>query len=290
MSKRIRPTIFLFVLVLLASSYTSCDLINPEEQIPAFIRVDSFSLATNASTQGNPVHQFTDAWVYNDEKLVGVYELPAVVPVLAEGDANIRIRGGIKLNGQVGSRIPNLFTKDFQAVVELFPDSQVHINPTLTYNNWVNFDWLEDFDGSGVSVTQTSTSQGVVERVSGSEAFDGRSLKLTLNADELFFECKKVGDAIPLPGGGTPVIMEFTYRCNNSFVVGLFSNDQTGTIQTSIMVINPSENWNHIYVNLTDVVSGNASYTGHLPFFGFIKDENVSGQSFVYLDNIRLLH
>ncbi|MBP9150854.1 MAG: hypothetical protein KBF73_01085 [Flavobacteriales bacterium] len=290
MSKRIRPTIFLFVLVVLASSYTSCELINPEEQIPSFLRIDSFLLSTNASTEGNPASQFTDAWVYNDEKLVGIYELPAIVPILKAGEANIRIRGGIKLNGQVGSRIPNLFTKDFQATLELFPDSQLHVNPTLQFNSWVNFDWLEDFDDSGVSISQTTTSEGDLDRIGGAEAYDDQSLKLSLSADELLFECKKVGDPIVLPGGGTPVLIEFTYRCNNAFVFGLFSNDLTGTVQNPVIVLNPSEEWNHVYINLTSAASSNPNYTGHLPFFGFIKDEDVAGESFVYLDNIRLLH
>jgi hypothetical protein len=290
MSKRLQPTIFLFVLVVLASSYTSCDLINPEEQIPSFLRIDSFSLSTNGTTEGNPASQFTDAWVYNDEKLVGVYELPAIVPILQAGAANIRIRGGIKLNGQVGSRIPNLYTKDYQAVIELFPDSQVHVNPTLKFNNWVHFDWVEDFDAFGISLTKTDASEGDLIRVDGAEANDNQSLKLSLNADQLLFECKKVGDPIVLPGEGVPVMIEFTYRCNNTFVFGLFSNDQTGTIQQSIIVLNPSEEWNHIYINLTSAASSNPNYTGHFPFFGFIKDDDVAGESFVYLDNIRLLH
>jgi len=290
MSKHLRPTIFLFVLVLLASSYTSCELINPEEQIPSFLRIDSFSLSTTVLTEGHPVHQFTDAWVYDNERLLGIYELPAIVPILRSGDANIRIRGGIKLNGQVGSRIPNLFTKDFQATLELFSDSQLHVNPVLPFKTDVSFKWLEDFDGSGISLSQTSASEGVLERKSGTEAFDGQSLKLSINAGELLFECKKVGDPIVLPGGGTPVMIEFTYRCNNEFVFGLFSNIPGGTIQKSIIVLKPSADWNHIYVNLTDVVSSNPNFTGHLPFFGFIKDEDIAGESFVYLDNIRLLH
>ncbi len=289
MSKRIRPTIFLFVLVVLASSYTSCELINPEEQIPSFLRIDSFLLSTNASTEGNPASQFTDAWVYNDEKLVGIYELPAIVPILKAGEANIRIRGGIKLNGQVGSRIPNLFTKDYQATLELFPDSQLHVNPTLQFNSWVNFDWLEDFDGSGVSLSQTTISEGDLIRVDGAEAYDGQSLKLSLNADQFLFECKKVGE-IPIPGGGTPVIMEFTYRCNTALYVGLYSRDQTGIKQNRIIILNPTETWNHIYINLTEVVSSDPNFIGHQPYFGFLTNEEISGESFVYLDNIRLLH
>jgi len=291
MEKRLQPTIFLFILVFLTSSYTSCELINPEEQIPAFIRVDSISLSTNASTEGKPVQNFTDAWVYDNEKLVGIYELPAIVPILREGDANIRIRGGIKLNGQVGTRIPYFFSKDFSQTVELFPDSQVHINPTLTFLEGVTFDWLENFDNpTTISLVKTPQSQADVRLITDTESYDGKSLKLALEADQIIFECKLAGAGVDIPGGGTPSILEFTYRCNNSFVVGLFSTDPGGTIQTPIIVLNPTEDWNHIYVNLTDAVSANPNFSAQNPFFGFLRDEGVEGEAFVILDNIRMMY
>lgn len=291
MRKRFRPTIFLFALVLLASSYTSCELINPEEQIPSFIRIDSISLSTNESTEGKPAHNFTDAWVYDNEQLVGVYELPAVVPVLRQGDANIRIRAGIKLNGQIGSRIPYLFSKDFVQTIELFPDSQLHVNPTVTFNSNVNFDWIESFDNSSTTtLAKTAVSQAEVERITGSESYDGESLKLALDADQVIFECKMSGDGVDIPGSGNPAILEFTYRCNNTFAVGLFSKDPGGTLQTRIIQLYPSEDWNHIYINLTDVVSSNTHFTAQNPFFGFIRDEGIEGEAFVILDNIRMMH
>jgi len=290
MRKRLRPTLFLSVLVLLASSYTSCELINPEEQIPSFLRIDSISFAT-ASSEGKPIENFTDAWVYDNEQLVGVYELPAVVPVLRGGDANIRIRAGIKLNGQVGTRVPYIFSVDYLKTIELFPDSQLHINPTLFFKEGVTFDWLENFDNSSTTtLSKTSQSQAEVERITGVESYDGGSLKLALDADQLIFECKMTGDGVDIPGGGTPSFLEFTYKCNNSFVVGLFSEDPGGTRQNSIIILNPSEDWNHIYINLTDVVSANPNYTAQNPFFGFIRDENVEGEAFVILDNIRMMH
>ena len=291
MRKRLRPTIFLSVLVLLASSYTSCELINPDEQIPSFIRIDSITLSTNPASEGNPVNNFTDAWVYDNEQLLGIYELPAVVPILRDGDANIRIRAGIKLNGQVGTRIPYLFSSDYLETIELFPDSQLHINPTVTFKSGVNFSWLESFDNSATTtLSKTSQSQAEVERIAGEESYDGSSLKLSLDADQFIFECKMTGNGIDIPGGGSPSILEFTYRCNNSFVVGLFSQDAGGTRQNAVISLKPSEDWNHIYVNLTDVVSANPNYTAQNPFFGFIRDENVEGEAFVIIDNIRMMH
>lgn len=291
MGKRLRPTIFLLVLVLLGSSYTSCELINPEEQIPSFIRIDSISLSSNPATEGKPAHNFTDAWVYENEQLLGIYELPAVVPVLKEGDANIRIRAGVKLNGQVATRIPYLFSEDYVKNIELFPDSIHHVNPTIGFKNGVTFAWLENFDDNATSsIAKTGLSQAEVEQVTGAESYDGKSLKLALDTDELIFECSMSGDGVYLPSAGTPCILEFTYRSNNGFAVGLFSKDAGGTIQSRIIQLYPSEEWNHIYINLTDATSASPNYISHNPFFGFVRDENIEGEAFVILDNIRLMY
>jgi hypothetical protein len=288
MRSRLKPTILLLFLVLLGSSYTSCDLINPEEQIPSFLKIDSISLST-ISGQGPDDHNMVDAWVFENEQLIGIYELPTVVPILKNGDSDIRIRGGIKLNGQVASRIPYLFTEDFQASIELFPDSQISINPTLSFHDWVTYKWLEDFEGVGLSLAATSISDSDPIRINGSDAYEGKSLKLALDENQTFFECK-TGQVYDLPGSGAPVFLEFTYRNNHPFRVGLFSRDQTGTFQVVVMVLNASEDWNRIYVNLTDIISSNSGFIDHQPFFGFIRDENHEGEAYVILDNVRMLH
>ena len=288
MRSRLKSAIFFVFSVLLASSYSSCDLINPDEQIPSFLRIDSISMATG-NGEGNPDHNIVDAWVYENEKLLGIFELPAVIPILVDGEANIRIRGGIKLNGQVGTRIPYLFTEDYLGTISLFPDSVVNINPTLNYQNWVTFDWLEDFDNVGLSLITSDVSDADIERINGIEAFDGKTLKLALAEDEIIFECKS-GVTYELPGSGTPVLLEFTYRSNHSCVVGLFSRDQGGTFQVPIIVLSASEDWNRIYVNLTDVISSNSDFINHQPFFGFVRDEDHVGEAYFYIDNIRMLH
>lgn len=288
MRSSLRSAIFFLALALLGSSYTSCDLINPEEQIPSYLKIDSISLSVT-SGQGTNDHNIVDAWVFENEQLIGIFELPAVVPILKNGESDIRIRGGIKLNGQVATRIPYLYTEDFQQTIELFSDSQVVVNPTIDFHGWVTFKWLEDFEGVGLSLASTAVSDSEPVRVDEDEAYQGKSLKLALNENQTIFECK-TGLAYDLPGGGVPIILEFTYRSNHSCVVGLFSRDQGGTFQVPIIVLNPSEEWNHIYVNLTDIISSNSAFIDHQPFFGFIRDENHEGEAFVILDNIRMLH
>ena len=143
MRKLLQPAVSILIIVLIGSAFSACELINPDEQTPSFLKIDSISLATTAS-EGPADHNIVDAWVFNNEQLVGIFELPAIVPILSEGEANIRIRGGIKLNGQVGTRIPYLYTQDYTGTLELFPDSQVRLNPTISFHDDINFPWIED--------------------------------------------------------------------------------------------------------------------------------------------------
>ncbi len=285
---RLKSTFQLLILVLICASYNACDLINPEEKIPAFIRIDSISLAT-VSGEGPADANIVDAWVFENEQLVGVYELPATVPILKDGETPIRISAGIKMNGQVGSRIQYLFTEDFQSNIELFPDSEIHVNPTVTFKDGVTFKWLEDFENAGLSLEATSFSEREVIRIEGSEAYDGRSAGLFLDADEDRFECR-TGNAFDFSDGGSAIMLEITYKCNHPFFVGLFSRYAGGTLQTRILGLYPSEDWNRVYMNLTDVVSSSASFIDHRPYFGFIRDEGFEGEIEIYLDNIRLIH
>lgn len=266
----------------------SCELINPDEKIPSFIHIDSLSLSTTGA-QGSNDHHLLDAWVYENENLLGAYELPAEIPVLQEGSNSIRIRPGIKVSGQVGTRSINPFMTDFLGDVTLYPDSHVTINPTFSYRSWVTFDWIEGFDNAGISLATTAVSEGSISRINGPESFEGQTAFLHLETGEDRFECK-TDAGFELPGGGAPVMLEFTYKCNNSVVVGLFSRYPSGTFQTPILVLNPSDDWNRIYLSLTDIISSNTSFIDHEVFFGFLRDDGVEGEINVYLDNIKLIH
>ena len=70
-----------------------------ENLTPAYIKINDIEL-NNSSTD-----KITDAWVYIENQLQGVYELPAKFPVLETGVKEIRIKAGIKNNGISSSRI-----------------------------------------------------------------------------------------------------------------------------------------------------------------------------------------
>ena len=274
-------TLFLSLLVVLfALGSTSCDLINPEEQIPSFIQIDSISPVLDGDTQ--VVHEIVDAWVYDNEKLVGVYEMPATVPILRDGQANIRIRPGVKLNGLAASRWKYEFLEDFSEDVELFEDSVISLNPILGYRENAVIPWSEDFSSSSVDLTKSSISQG-------SLLFSNGVANLHLSAGEDLFECKSTVSP-DLPDAGASVILEFRYKCDHEFRISLISESSFSTVQTPIYLVSPSEDWNYLYINLSSTVSSLIGYNEHAPAFGFVRAAGSESDINVYLDNIRLIH
>lgn len=276
----------------LGMTLTTCELINPEEQIPSFIQIDSFSLSTSAN-QGYPAHKLTDAWVYANEALVGVYELPALVPILSEGPTDIRIEAGMRVSGLVGQRSSNPFMRDYLGSVHLVADSAVVINPTIVYEDSVIFRWKDDFDDNSTnpSIQLRSGSEGTTMLVSGAEAFVGRSLKLSLPEGSNFIECRSAS-SYNLRPKGKPVILEFSYRSNNRMVLSLYSLTGGGTAQTTVLSLNPSSEWNHVYISLTPTLSSSILIGAllHDIIFGFIRDEGVIGEAFFTIDNVKMMH
>jgi hypothetical protein len=278
--------------LVVTSAFSGCELINPDEQVPAFLRIEEYSITTS-STQGHAVHNLTDAWVFHNEQLVGVYEIPATIPLLSEGQTPLRIRAGMRVSGQVGQRSAHPFIQDLNVTLPFSPDSTTVLNPTLTYRSDAIFKWVEDFEDSGISVAPTSVNQGIISRVDETNgSFNGQSLKLVLPGDKLIAECA-TALAYTLPRAGAPVILEVSYRNNTQFTIGLISGSPGGIRQTTVMVLNPSpDEWKHVYVNLTPTVSSGllANAIAHQVFFGFIHDAADVDESYILLDNIKLIH
>ena len=88
-----------------------------------------------------------------------------------------------------------------------------------------------------------------------------------------------------LPTGGEPIYLELDYKCNQSFVVGVIGG---GSDEREALTINPSDDWNKIYIQLTNVVSRQPTYAtqGYQVFIRATKEVNSPK---IYLDNIKLI-
>ncbi|MFH1321947.1 MAG: hypothetical protein ABII90_15010 [Bacteroidota bacterium] len=288
--KNLKTVIIYISIALTVTGMNSCEIINPEEDIPSYIKIEKIDLATDSLTEGTSSHKIVDAWVYIDDKFLGAYELPVTFPVLAESDHELIVRAGIKVNGIAETRDKYPFFDFSTEDVTLTRDSIISVNPVVRYYNTTIFEWMEDFEGPGTTLETTANSDTTLHIVTAvtPDVLGNKSAVIYLDNTNNFFECTTSGQYI-LPKGN-PVFLELNYKCNITFIVGLFKNNSSQTVQLSpSLYINPSESWNKIYVNLTNQVKAQTDAINYEVYFAVTKNASVEYPE-VYLDNIKLVH
>ena len=103
-----KKVIYLVALLIISA----CQKEESPNAIPAYLKIDAITLDEN-NTSAN----ITDAWVYFDNNLQGIYPLPTIFPVLAEGKQNISIKAGIKNNGIAAIRVEYPFYDYFNSEI-----------------------------------------------------------------------------------------------------------------------------------------------------------------------------
>ncbi len=272
---------------------TSCQKNNLQPGIPAFIKVESLGLTTDYSIEGTNSHKITDVWVYVDDQSIGAFEMPATIPVLKNGEGVLKLQPGIKINGIATTRIPNPFYKPI--IINNFnfvSDSIIKVGGNTTYWESVTFVWQEDFEGVAISIDTTSKSETkmVLTPTGTDQTFEGaHSGKIVLDEDHNIYEGASF-EAYELPTDGTPVILEMDYKNTAMFTVGIFAQSSSQIIQDPLIYLNPKDDWNKIYINLTNKLWVTSDdIIDFKIFFGALLQDNET-EAVILIDNIKLIY
>ena len=289
----LRNLFFTLIFIFVMGFFYSCEIINPNENIPSYIHIDSISLTNvNHPEYGSTSHKITDAWVYVDDQLIGAFELPATFPVLFSGSHTVTIKAGIKVNGISGTRAIYPFYTPNISKINLNVGSVVTINPTLTYNSYTNFAWKEAFEDGGISLIKTINSDTIIMQTSDStKVFEGSfSGVVNLDANKPLFQCQ-TANSFGLPtGSDNPVFLEMNYKANQEFLIGLFATNSTETQKLEALYVNKSTNWNKIYINLKSAIElTTISNPKYQIFIEAEKSSDVTTTELLF-DNIKLVY
>jgi hypothetical protein len=265
-----------YIVILLIISSCQKEEINA---IPGYIRIDTINL-----DETNITSNITDAWVYVNDQLQGVYELPAEFPVLENEVQTLRIKAGIKSNGIASSRIAYPFYSSYFEEVMFNPDSTIIINPIINYLDSIDFPVLEDFEGSGLEIDIDSLSF----TINNANGIQGNYGKITLQ-DSMYISEITTFELENLPQVGAPVFLELDYKCNTQFLVGVYVNYPQSVIQKDLLWINPKEDWNKIYVNLTSTISEGINASSFKVFIGMTRDFELEKNE-LYFDNLKVVY
>ncbi len=278
---------FYSLLFILSITLFSCSKEDYEAQVPTYISISDITLTTDYAIQGSASENITDAWVFINDDLVGVYELPAKFPVLKEGNSTIKVYGGIKDNGIASSRARYLPYAPYVEQLNFVAGETISINPVVTYDSDATFSWLEDFENSSLSFLYTADSDTTINKQSTDVKEGNYSGHVYLENHMDFFEATSFG-LTGIPRDGTPVYLELDVKTNEPMLIGIYVDDN----QYPYWNLSTSSVWKKVYVNLTDVFVNTPAGTEMKVFFGIkeVTSPFLTDNPEIFIDNLKLVH
>lgn len=276
---------------LLIACITILSLLSCEKQkaiVPGFLIIDDIEVKT-VPGQGSNSDRVTDINVFINDQSVGIFELPAAIPIQQTGNVNIKIRCIVYKNGQSNEKLDYPFYTTFDLDTVIVPEAQMALTPKVQYQSTAVFDdpWSgEDFE-TGINFNYSGQSDTVFQRVTNPiDAFEGTSGLAYLTEEMDFFEAWSPTFS-NIPRNGTAVWLEMDYKSTHIFGISVFVNGTSVSSQQAIVFFNPRVTYGKVYVELGTVFSTLSGAVNYTLAFGFPKQKGETGQ--FYVDNVKLI-
>jgi hypothetical protein len=279
-------------MLVLCLMLSACEIINPDEEIPAYVRIQRPEFNPQLIT--NPAEQILDGWLTIDKSdLIGGFELPATVPVLNTGTGKIvSISAGVKSDGQSGVRIEYPFYTIHQDTLDLTPTSENEVRPVFQYLDNLEFPLNETFDllTNQMVVLSPYAGKNIEKVYTAADEFTKGGIKYgyvqaeTGKTDPIIWASQNT--AMKLPKGGSKVFLEVNYKSSLPIELAVSGTNYYSAQLTAF----PTPTWTKLYVDLLEEISLAPSTVTE--FRLQIKSANTSntGTDYVAIDNVRLVH
>lgn len=283
-----KPIVFFLTLCILFLQ--GCDIINPKEKEPAYLYIPSFTFQANLN-QGTSSEAITEVWVYANDKSLGVYDLPAKIPILDLGTSNIRIFAGIKNNGISNTRIRYPFYAPFDTTLNISAFQIDTLVPHFTYYNQLTIS--EKGFESGNFLIQTGSNNGTFSVTNqSSQVFEGNRSgwgHIDAGLSHLYF---KDDDNLTYQSGST-VFLEMNYSSNNTFSVGFITTTGGIAAKNMALIINPTSSgdglapvWKKIYIDFGYILQQNPTAQFNELYIEAIPSNSTTPVN-IFLDNLK---
>lgn len=290
-----KPTLFSLLLFV---TLAGCEKIDPQEETPSFIRVEQVHLSTNHQQEGSSSHDINDVWVYLNDDLIGPFELPAKIPILAAGQQEVAFRAGIFNNTLQEDRLMYPFLDFSRHQMNLVRDSIISLQPTFHYfpSSQINI-WHEDFeDANNYDLQATSESDTTLSVTQQADhVYEGTGSGIVhLTQDKPYFRAS-TNEAFT-PTKGQKFYVEMDYRSTDTIGVGILANSINNTyVRYADVFLKETRDeqgvlrWKKAYLDLTNAVGSEVNASSFEVFIEVIKTDNETPGT-ICLDNIKVLH
>jgi hypothetical protein len=279
---------FLFLLI-----FPSCSLLEQNEPTPSYIFVNEFRLKTFVN-QGSSSERITDIWVFNDTEFLGMFPLPAKIPLLLYGEQNLTFQAGIKENG-IGATPENYpFFNPIKVKVNLTALKTDTLKLETSYLSSSKFHFVENFENntSFFSFLVSGLPENRVLPYSDKNVFEGKfSGKIQITKSSPVVTVGSNAKYKNTFNPGQPVYLEMDYKGEAPCIIGVQFYDTENIEEAGIIVpiagFKESADWKKIYFNLGSTLALRKSLYYRVIFNAVLPEgkENAS----VHFDNIKLI-
>ena len=283
---------FYYLSIFLAVLTAGCGVWDDSPGVPHVIVVPEFELTTTMD-EGTDSHAVEEVWVYTPTDVLGVFPLPATIPVIYDDETvslGLTISAGIKANGIAATRRVYTFYDAIEVDYPYVPGATDTVEFHSNYIDAANIILAEDFESSNRFQASSLSVAEVVRTTDPQWVYEGEASGLILLTDSLNHIASTTQEQLyNLPSNG-PKWLEFNYRCDNSFAVGMQVIGGMNEQRTPIIVLNPThEEWKKMYLDLEPfVASAPYAFGFELTLDAILDAGKESG--FVVVDNFKIVH
>lgn len=268
----------------------ACNIVNPSESIPTYITLDSATVSSVLPEKhGSVSHKITDVWVYYNLQLLGAFELPAKVPVLANGKGQIQILAGIWDNGLSGTRIKYPFYTVDTFSFNASPGKSISYQPKFLYRTAdqppIRYA-IENFE-QGNSFMPLAGDTSLTRTNALNEVYEGTwSGKMYMRDTDATAQCI-TSQEYPLPPS-KEAYLELNYKNDVPFDVRLEVLWNGSTIRSDIISLRERASWNKVYLRL----GGFSSTYQNGKFKFYLRSSLPSGKTegTILIDNFKVIY
>lgn len=290
---------FIVYFLLLFLVLGSCGKNNPD---PSWIEVGAWDLEENPNEvipAGELSHSITEAFLYVNDEIVGVFEVPFRIPVLKEGAVNIKIFPAIKNNGISATKKIYSFLDVFEFNGTLVKNQTLTIQPKTRYKSNVKF-IIEDFEDAAIKLENDPNSASQYSVGNDPEIlqwFNGNFYgQVNLNAEDstwiAYTNFASVNGA-NLPRQ-TEVYLEIDFYNTAPVITGLLAVSPISGVQPNqniqLNALKPENlKWRKIYIDLRELINSSdpQAYFEH-SFQSNLPEGETTG--LIILDNIKIVY
>lgn len=279
--------------LVLVGMLSACIKNNPD---PSWIEVNPFVLVSNPSlsgSEGQLTKDFRDVWLYIDDQMIGCFQTPFKIPILKEGNVNIKIYPAVRNNGIATDKKIYPFMNVYEINSKLVKNQTLTVNPVTSYVNNSNF-WIEDFEDASIKIQDDPNTSLASLFISSDNLtpFNGFNYGKVVLTELDSIWVANTTEQLPI-AKNKPCFMEVDYYNTNSFVQGFLALNTNGSIYQDNAGFNEQPvntvKWKKMYIELTELIGNSANGSNFIQTFK-AKLDSLQTETFICIDNIKIVY